>query len=48
MRDEKGKITIPEELQKPMLEFFLKTSIPRIKRKKERERNESHIKNKKW
>ena len=26
------KITIPEELQKEMLEFFLKTSIPRKKK----------------
>jgi len=44
MREEE-KITIPKELQKPMLEFFLKTSIPRIKRKREleRETNKSHI-----
>ena len=26
------KITLPEELQKEMLEFFLKTSIPRMKK----------------
>jgi len=25
-----GKITLPKELQKQMLKFFLKTSIPRI------------------
>jgi len=42
--NEKEKKEIPKELHKPMLEFFLKTSIPRIK--KEREKNESHIKNK--
>ena len=29
------KITLPEELQKEMLEFFLKTSIPRMKKLKE-------------
>ena len=29
------KITLPEELQKEMLEFFLKTSIPRKKKIKE-------------
>ena len=29
------KITLPEELQKEMLEFFLKTSIPRKKKLKE-------------
>jgi len=28
------KITLPKELQKQMLEFFLKTSIPRIKKEK--------------
>ena len=44
MEDKKEKIILPEELQKAMLEFFLKTSIPRIKREKQ---NKSHIKNKK-
>jgi len=29
-----GKITLPKELQKQMMEFFLKTSIPRIKKEK--------------
>ena len=29
------KIILPEKLQKEMLEFFLKTSIPRIKKLKE-------------
>ena len=33
MREE--KITLPEELQREMLEFFLRTSIPRIKKIKE-------------
>ena len=28
------KITLPKELQKQMLKFFLKTSIPRIKQEK--------------
>ena len=28
------KITLPEELQREMLEFFLKTSIPRMKKLK--------------
>jgi cell division FtsZ-interacting protein ZapD len=30
----KEKITLPQELQKQMLKFFLKTSIPRIKQEK--------------
>ena len=30
----KEKITLPQELQKEMLKFFLKTSIPRIKQEK--------------
>ena len=34
MNEENGKITLPKELQKQMLEFFLKTSIPRIKKEK--------------
>ena len=45
MKNEEVKREIPKELHKPMLEFFLKTSIPRIK--KEREKNKSHIENKK-
>ena len=28
------KITLPKELQKQMLDFFIKTSIPRIKQAK--------------
>ena len=31
---ENEKITLPKELQKQMLQFFLKTSIPRIKQEK--------------
>ena len=34
MEEANGKITLPKELQKRMLEFFLKTSIPRIKKEK--------------
>lgn len=42
MEHEKKKIVIPRELQIKMLNFFLKTSIPR----KKKELNESTIKNK--
>jgi len=31
---EAEKITLPKELQKQMIKFFLKTSIPRIKQEK--------------
>ncbi|MDR1700024.1 MAG: hypothetical protein LBR68_02430 [Lachnoclostridium sp.] len=31
MKEEKEKITLPKTLQKQMIEFFLKTSIPRKK-----------------
>ena len=34
VKKDEGKIVLPAELQKSILEFFLKTSIPRIKRKK--------------
>ena len=34
MGEENGKITLPEELQKQMIKFFLKTSMPRIKKEK--------------
>lgn len=34
MEEVNGKITLPKELQKQMMEFFLKTSIPRIKKEK--------------
>ncbi|MCL2798616.1 MAG: hypothetical protein FWD58_11330 [Firmicutes bacterium] len=33
MDNGKEKITLPEELQIQMLEFFLRTSIPRSKKK---------------
>ena len=36
MEEEKGKITLPKELQKQMLKFFLKTSILRKKQEKQR------------
>ena len=32
--NQNDKITLPKELQKQMLDFFLETSIPRIKQKK--------------
>ena len=31
---EQEKITLPKELQKEMLEFFMRTSIPRIKKER--------------
>jgi len=34
VKEEKEKITLPKELQKQMLKFFLKTSIPKIKQEK--------------
>ena len=33
--NEKGKITLPDELQKEMFKFFLETSIPRKKKELE-------------
>jgi len=38
MHEENGKITLPKGLQREMMEFFLKTSIPRKKRE-EQEKN---------
>jgi len=32
------KITLPKETQKEMLKFFLKTSMPRIKKIKEKDK----------
>jgi len=44
MKEESSKkIVLPKELQIKMLQFFLKTSIPRIKKEKE---NKSTIQNK--
>lgn len=40
MSEEEKKITLPKELQKEILEFFLQTSIPRIKKKKKQEKNQ--------
>ena len=34
MKKHNGKITLPVELQKQMIKFFLKTSIPRKKQEK--------------
>ena len=36
MKEENGKITLPKELQREMLKFFMKTSIPRKKQEKMR------------
>jgi len=35
----KEKITLPQELQRQMLKFFLETSIPRIKSEKQERLN---------
>ena len=35
MKEGNGKITLPKELQREMMKFFLETSIPRIKKEKE-------------
>jgi len=34
LKEENEKITLPKELQKQMLKFFLKTSIPKKKKEK--------------
>ena len=34
MKEESTKITLPKEIQREMIKFFLKTSIPRMKREK--------------
>ena len=34
MEEANGKITLPKDLQKQMMDFFLQTSIPRIKKEK--------------
>ena len=34
-REEQKKIILPKELQKEMMTFFLRTSIPKIKKEKE-------------
>ena len=34
MDEANERITLPKELQRQMLDFFLKTSIPRIKQEK--------------
>ena len=38
MKEDNGKLTIPKELQREMLKFFLKTSIPRKKQEDEKKR----------
>ena len=42
-KKEEEKITLPKELQKEMLKFFLKTSIPRAKKAKEQEQSKSTV-----
>jgi len=37
----KDRIILPEKLQVKILQFFLKTSIPRIKQKKDKAQRES-------
>jgi len=34
MKEDTTKITLPKELQREMIKFFLKTSIPRKKQEK--------------
>ena len=46
MNEEKKKITLPENIQIEMLKFFLKTSIPRKKRRQEQEQINPLSKNK--
>ena len=41
MKEKKEKITLTDELQKRMFDFFLETSIPR--KKKELEKNASQL-----
>jgi hypothetical protein len=41
MSADKEKIVLPEKLQVKILQFFLKTSIPRIKREKDKSRKNS-------
>jgi len=36
LREKNHEITLPKELQKQMLKFFMETSMPRIKKEKER------------
>ncbi len=33
-KDKSGKIILPKELQKQIMSFFIKTSMPKIDRKK--------------
>ena len=41
MENEKSKITLPKELQIKMLNFFIKTSIPRKKIKENKSSNKN-------
>ena len=35
LRNSEGKIVLPEKLQIEMMKFFMRTSIPRMKRERE-------------
>jgi len=41
MDEKQDRIILPEKLQVKILQFFLKTSIPRIKQKKDKAHRES-------
>ena len=43
--NDKKKIVLPDELQKEMLKFFMKTSIPRITRKRRETEKEKALSN---
>jgi hypothetical protein len=38
-RDNSGKLELPETLYKEMLSFFRRTSLPRMQRQRQKERN---------
>lgn len=43
--DKKEKIILPENLQREMIKFFLKTSVPKIIKEKERQQPSENSKN---
>ena len=42
MQEDNAKIVLPKELQKQMIKFFLKTSVPR-KKKEQMTKNQSQL-----
>ena len=42
--DKKEKIILPENLQREMIKFFLKTSVPKIVAEKERQQPPKNLK----